>query len=87
MYTFNQNVSNSTKIRNLNNVQYKLYQNSNIQFNENDMKICNDDEKQNPRNDENDENDDKEFKYISKKNNSFQNLKFKSKVTVENEIK
>ena len=64
MQTFNQNVSNSTEIRDLNNVHYESYQNSNAIIDENDMKICDDEEKE--ENDENDNYDDEELKYISK---------------------
>ena len=66
MQTFNQNVLNSTEIRNLNNVHYESYQNSNAIINENDMKICDDEEKE-EENDENDDNDDEKLKYISEK--------------------
>ena len=68
MQTFNQNILNSAAIRNLNNVQYKLYQNSNALFDENHMKICDDDGKKEKKN-ENDENDDEKLKYISGKRN------------------
>ena len=68
MQTFNQNVFNSVEIRDLNNVQYELYQNSNALLDENDLKICDDDEKEKKNeNDEKDENDDEELKYISEK--------------------
>ena len=67
MQTFNQNVLNSTEIRNLNNVHYESYQNSNAIVDENDMKIC-DDEKKEKEDDENDDDDDdEELKYISEK--------------------
>ena len=45
MQTFNQNVLNLAEIRNLNNVQYESYQNSDVLLDENDMKICDNDEK------------------------------------------
>ena len=66
MQTFNQNVLNSTEIRNLNNVHYESYQNSNAIVDENDMKIC-DDEKKEKEDDENDDDDKKKLKYISEK--------------------
>ena len=66
MQTFNQNVLNSTEIRNLNNVHYESYQNSNAIINESDMKICDDEEKKNDENDDDDD-DDEKLKYISKK--------------------
>ena len=66
MQTCNQNVLNSAEIRDLNNVQQKSYQNSNALFDENDIKICDNDEKKEKKN-ENDENDVEELKYISEK--------------------
>lgn len=36
---FNQNILNSTEIRDLNNVQYEAYQNSNALLDESNMKI------------------------------------------------
>ena len=70
MQIFNQNVLNSTEIRNLNNVHYELYQNSNAIVDKNDMKIC-DDEKKEKEDDENDNNDDKKLKYIFEKEIDF----------------
>ena len=67
MQTFNQNVLNSIEIRNLNNVHYESYQNSNAIINENNMKIC-DDEKKEKNDENNDNNNDEKLKYISKKN-------------------
>ena len=70
MQTFNQNVLNSTEIRNLNNVHYESYQNSNAIIDENDMKICDDEKKE--KNDENDDDDDdEELKYIFEKKIDF----------------
>ena len=68
MQTFNQNVLNSTEIRDLNNVHYESYQNSNAIVDENDMKICDDEEKEkDDENDDDDDDDDEELKYISEK--------------------
>ena len=69
MQTFNQNVLNSTEIRDLNNVHYESYQNSNAIVDENDMKICDDEKKKDDENDDND--DDEELKYISEKKIDF----------------
>ena len=71
MQIFNQNILNSIEIRNLNNVHYESYQNSNAIVDENDMKICDDEKKE--KNDENDDDDndddddDDELKYIFEK--------------------
>ena len=61
MQTFNQNVLNSTEIRNLNNVHYESYQNSNAIVDENEIKMYDDDEKK-KENDENDDDDENEEK-------------------------
>ena len=71
MQTFNQNVLNSTEIRNLNNVHYESYQNSNAIVNENNMKICDDDEKKENDDENNDDDDDEELKYIFEKEIDF----------------
>ena len=47
--TFNQSVLNSVEIRNLMNVHYELYQNSNVLQNENDIKIYDDEKKRKKR--------------------------------------
>ena len=64
MQTFNQNVLNSTEIRNLNNVHYESYQNSNAIIDENDMKICDDEKKEKDDENDDDDDDDEELKYI-----------------------
>ena len=70
MQIFNQNVLNSIEIRNLNNVHYELYQNSNAIIDENDIKIC-DDEKKEKKDDENDDDNDEKLKYIFEKKIDF----------------
>ena len=67
MQTFNQNVLDSTEIRNLNNVHYELYQNSNAIVDESDMKICDDEKKEKDDENDDDDADNEELKYISEK--------------------
>ena len=87
MQTFNQNVLNSTEIRNLNNVHYELYQNSNAIINENNIKICDDDEKKEENHKNDDDNDDKELKYIFEKKFDFRVWNFQNEIKKEKKEK
>ena len=69
MQTFNQNVINSVKIRDLKNVHYELYQNSNVLQDENDIKIC--DDKKKEKDEDDNKNGNKKLKYIVEKKIDF----------------
>ena len=88
MQTFNQNVLNSVRIRDLKNVHYESYQNSNVLQNENDIKIC--DEKKKEKEDENEnenknKNENEELEYIAEEKIDFRIWELKNESEKEKE--
>ena len=68
MQAFNQSVLDSVKIRDLKNVHYESYQDSDVLQDENDMKICDEEKKEKEDENENkneNENENEELEYIA----------------------